>query len=92
MGRIRDLINIFINPVEPEKSLDELAGEAGIDATDLELLKKSANGVEGKWQFADDVEETKKKKRTEIELSKDTQIQPELKSIETDQNVDYERD
>ena len=92
MGRIRELINIFINPVQPEKSLDELAQEAGIDASDLELLKKSANGVEGSWKFADDVKEPKKSKSSKDTTSKETQIQLEPKNVSKEQNDGYERD
>ena len=92
MGRIRDLINIFFNPVQPDKSLDELALEAGINASDLELLKKSSNGLEGSWKFADEVEETKKKKSSKITTSKETQIQQEPKNVAKEQKEDYERD
>ena len=92
MGRIRELINIFINPVQPEKSLDELAVEAGIEASDLELLKKSADGLEGKWKFADDVEEPKKRKSSKVTTSKETHIQPEPKNVSKEQNAGYERD
>lgn len=92
MGRIKELINIFINPVQPEKSLDELAVEAGIDASDLALLKKSSNGVEGSWKFADEVEETKKRKSSKDTTSKELQIQPEPKNVAKEQKEDYERD
>ena len=92
MGRIRELINIFINPVKPEKSLDELATEAGISQADLELLKKSANGLEESWKFADGVEEPKKGKSTKATTSKETPIQPESKKVAKEQNTDYERD
>ena len=92
MGRIRELINIFINPVQPEKSLDELAADAGIDASDLELLKKSANGVEGSWKFADDVETPKNGKNSKVATSKEAPIQPEVKNVAKEQKDDYERD
>jgi hypothetical protein len=92
MGKLRELINAFINPVEPEKSLDELAVEAGIEAPDLELLKKSANGLEGMWKFADDVVESKKKKSSKDTTSKETPTQAEPKNVEKESSVDYERD
>ena len=92
MGRIRELINIFINPVQPEKSLDELAQEAGIDASDLDLLKKSANGLEGSWKFADEVEETKKSTRSKTTPSKETPMQAEPKNVAKEQKGDFERD
>lgn len=92
MGRLKELINIFINPVQPEKSLDELAAEAGIEADDLELLKKSFNGLEGDWEFADDVEEPKKKNGSKTITSKEIQMQPEQKNVVKEQKGDYERD
>ena len=92
MGRLKELINIFINPVQPEQSLDELAAEAGIQASDLELLKKSANAVEGNWEFADDAEEPTKKKSSKTIISKEIQIQPEQKNVARKQKNDYERD
>lgn len=92
MGKLRELINIFINPVQPDKSLDELAQEAGIEASDLELLKKSANGVEGRWKFADDVETPKKDKSSKTTKSKEAPIQPEVRNVSKEQKEDYERD
>jgi len=92
MGRLRELINIFINPVQPEKSLDELAIEAGIEASDLELLKKSANRVEEDWEFADDVKEPKKGRSSRVTAPKETQVQPETKKVAKEQKADYERD
>jgi len=92
MGRLKELINIFINPVQPEKSLDELAADAGISASDLELLKKSANGLEGSWKFADDVVAPKKGKNSKVTTSKETQTQLEVKNVSKEQKEDYERD
>ena len=92
MGRIKELINMFLNPVQPEKSLDELAQEAGIEASDLELLKKSSNGLEGSWKFADEVEETKKSTRSKTTPSKETPIQAEQKNVAKEQKGDFERD
>ena len=92
MGRLKELINIFINPVKPEQSLDELATEAGVSEKDLELLKKSANGLEGDWKFADDVEEPTNRKSSKTMISKETQRQPEQKIVAKEQNADYERD
>ena len=92
MGRIKDLINIFFNPVQPDKSLDELAVEAGINASDLELLKKSSNGLEGSWKFADEVEETKKSTRSKTTPSKETPMQAEPKNVAKEQKGDFERD
>ena len=90
MGKIIELIKSFINPIQPEKSLDELALEAGISGADLELLKKSANGLESDWKFADDVEESKKSSK--VTSSKETPIQPEPKNLAKEKNTGFERD
>ena len=92
MGKIIELIKSFINPIQPEKSLDELALEAGISGADLDLLKKSANGLENSWEFADDVEEPEKKKGSKSTTAKETQIQPEQKNVVEEKNTGFERD
>jgi len=89
MGRIIELIKSFINPVQPEKSIDELALEAGIGEADLNLLKSSMGGVTN-FKFAD-VEEPKKGKNTKI-ASKRTPVQDKPRKIEKDKNLEYERD
>lgn len=93
MGRIRDLIYSFINPTPPEKSFDELAADANMSEADLNLLKKSMEGVS--WKFAaDEVEETKNGKRPKVVTSKETQIQhqPETVTMEVDKEIGDERD
>lgn len=60
MGRIKELIKSFINPVQEEGDFDELAVAAGIDAADLTELKKSMGGV--KWSFDEEEKEKQTKK------------------------------
>ena len=86
MGRLRELINIFINPIPPEKSLDELASEAGIDEADLKLLKSSMGGVKN-FRFADEEEEPKKGNNTRVSPNKGTQVQAEQIYVEPEEKV-----
>lgn len=62
MGRIKELIKSFINPVQEEGDFDELAVTAGIEGADLAELKKSMGGV--KWSFDEEEKEPKKAKTT----------------------------
>lgn len=79
MGRLRELINIFINPIPEEKSFDELATDAGIGETDLKLLKSSMGGVT--FKFADDVEEeTKRGTNKKIVANKEVSYRPTQKN------------
>ena len=86
MGRLRELINVFINPIPPEKSLDELAAEAKIDEADLKLLKNSMGGVKN-FKFADETEEPKKGKNTRAALNKENQVQTEQKPVVIEEKV-----
>lgn len=85
MGKIVELIKSFINPIEPEKSLDELAVDAGIEQADLALLKKSMGGVN--WDFADEVEQPKKEKKSKSLTSKEIENQAEQKHIVIEENI-----
>lgn len=91
LKRIGELINSFTKPVEPEKSLDELALEAGIGEADLKELKSSMGGVTN-FKFADDIEETKKGKNTKTTTPKETQIQPEPRNVIQERRIGQERD
>ena len=93
MGRLREIINIFINPIPPEKSLDELAADAGIGEADLKLLKSSMGGVTN-FKFADDeVEETRKGKTTKVVTNKEMQPKSTPKTvIEQEPKKGQERD
>lgn len=92
MGRISELIKSFINPVEPEKSFDELAADAGIKEADLKMLKKSIGGVS--WDFEDEVEEETKKgksKNAQKVSKQEVQVQPAQKNVAKN-DVEIERD
>ena len=77
MGRIKELINKFIQPSETSKTFDELAIVAGIKPGALEELKETQNGVVG-WPWHSEEPETDTKNRREsglgrITSSRDTQ-------------------
>ena len=83
MGRLRELINIFINPIPPERSLDELAVEAGISEEDLKALKLAMNAGDN-WKSADELEDSKKGKSKKSTTVKETQMQHQPKSVVKD--------
>lgn len=64
MGRIKELIKSFIEPAPEEKSFDELAVAAGIGEADLNMLKKSIEGVN--WKFAEEEKTTKNGRKNKI--------------------------
>ena len=78
INKIKEFIDSFANPIEPEKSLEELAVAAGISDADLSTLKKSMGGVN--WKFADDYQEPKNGKITGV-VSKQAPIPP-IRKIE----------
>ena len=57
MGRIRDLINIFLKPSESERTFDELALAGGIKPKALKELKATQNGVPN-WKWRSEESET----------------------------------
>ena len=59
MGRIRDLINIFLKPSESERTFDELALAGGIKPNELKKLKATQNGAIG-WEWYSEEQETDK--------------------------------
>ncbi len=59
MGRIRDLINIFLKPSESERTFDELALAGGIKPNELKKLKATQNGAIG-WKWYSEGQETDK--------------------------------
>ena len=94
MGRIRELIYNFLNPIEPEKSLDELVKEdTDLSESDKEALLNTANGVKN-FKFAADVEETKKGKgkKISVELTKHSQNKSEQTPVVEQENVVIEDD
>ena len=87
MGRIKELIKSFINPAPEEKSFDELAVAAGIGEADLNTLKKSMGGVS--WKFDDEMEESKKVKKSKIAPKE--QVKPAQKRVEKENDLGMER-
>lgn len=59
MGRIRDLINIFLKPSESERTFDELALAGGIKPKALKELKATQNGAIG-WEWYSEEPKTAK--------------------------------
>ena len=60
MGRIRDLINSFLNPSESSKTFDELALATGMKPESIKELKATQNGV--KWTGYSEIQETNPKR------------------------------
>lgn len=87
LKKIKELIDSFTKPVEPEKSFDDLAVAAGIRETDLNTLKKSMGGVT--WQFDEEPEETKKGRKPKVTPP---QVQPTQKVEETETKKDLGMD
>lgn len=87
LKKIKELIDSFTKPVEPEKSFDELAVAAGIGEADLSVLKESMEGV--KWQFDEEPEETKKGRKPKVTPP---QVQPTQKIEETETKKDLGMD
>ena len=72
MGRIRELINKFIQPADIEKTFDELALASGVNQSDLKQLKNYMEGINWK-EFARENKEKKaiKKERAQTIDSKE---------------------
>lgn len=81
MGRIKELISIFLKPNETERSFNELALESGLSQEEIKELNKAMNGIE--WaKFAGEYEKKKSKKQNrDIK-----QIEPNIKEIGTRQS------
>ena len=89
INKIKELIDSFTKPVEPEKSFDELAVAAGIGEADLSALKKSMGGVN--WQFDEEIEEPKKGSRPKV-AQKETAVQPTQKRVEIEKDLGIDRE
>lgn len=88
LKKIKELIDSFTKPVEPEKSFDELAVAAGIGEADLNALKKSMGGVS--WKFdEEEIGETKKGRKQKV-APKETKVQLEPKR-ETEKDLGMDR-
>ena len=63
MGRIKELINIFLKPNEIEGEFSELALDSGLSPEEIKELNNTMNGIN--WsKFAREDEEKKTKTRT----------------------------
>lgn len=90
LKKIKELIDSFTKPVEPEKSFDELAVEAGIGEADLSMLKGSMGGVN--WQFDEEIEEPKKGRNPKVAPNpKKSQVQQVQEKVETEQDLGMDR-
>ena len=69
MGRIKELINKFLQPNETELSFNELAIASGLSPEEIKELNSTINGVN--WpKFAREDEEKKNRKVSEKSISK----------------------
>ena len=81
MGRIKDLINIFLKPNEIEGEFDELAVASGLSQEEIKELNKTMNGVN--WtRFAREDEEEKKNAKTS---RKKIRVEPNIDQIKSKQ-------
>lgn len=90
MGRIREslkeAINKFFGPSEPEKTFDEIAIADGVGAGAREELKATQNGAIG-WKWYSEEQETPTKKGRQSGLgrvtsSRDKQPKQQEKSVQ----------
>ena len=86
MGRIKELINIFLKPNKIEWEFNELAVASGLSPEEIKELNKTMNGIN--WsKFAREDEERKTRKRTskkEINQVKANIYQEKNKEISID--------
>lgn len=86
MGRIKELINIFLKPNKIEGEFNELAVASGLSPEEIKELNKTMNGIN--WsKFAREDEERKTRKRTskkEINQVKANIYQEKNKEISID--------
>ncbi len=88
MGKIIELIKSFINPAPEEKSLKEVAAEAGLNEEEINELSKTSGGMDWIKFSREDEEENKKEKGTKkIAREVPTQSVPKTKR----QDMDLER-
>ena len=69
MGRIKELINKFIQPSESSRTFDELAVEEGLKPEALKELKATQNGAIG-WKWYSEEQETPTKRGRQSGLGK----------------------
>lgn len=77
MGRIKELINKFIQPEEQEKSFEELALSSGMTEIEIKELKNNIEGIN--WnKFAREDIETSKKANVRKITQKETEISKQI--------------
>ena len=89
INRIKEFIKVFTEPVKEELTLSELAVVAGIGEKELDMLKQSQGGV--KWKFADEYEDAKKAKKSNVTLP-ENQVQTVKRINTTERDSGIERD
>ena len=88
MGKIIELIKSFINPAPEERSLKEVAAEAGLNEEEINELNKTSGGMDWVKFSREDEEEDKKEKETKrVVREVPTQSVPKTKK----QDMDLER-
>lgn len=89
MGRIKELIKSFINPVEPEEtSFKELALASGVSEKELNALKSTMNGID--WAKFSKEEETHA--RTNRVISQGSQEQLDSRTTKATKRVEQQKD
>lgn len=89
MGRIKELIKSFINPVEPEEtSFKELALASGVSEKELNALKSTMNGID--WAKFSREEETQARQNRVI--TQKSQEKLDSKTIKDTKKVEKEKD
>lgn len=66
MGRIKELINKFIQPKEQEKSFEEIALASGMTEIEIKELKGNIQGINWSKFAREDIEISKKAQVREI--------------------------
>ncbi len=95
MGRIKELIDSFINPVKDDKSFDKLAEASGVSKADTAELKDTMEGVKDfKFAGAEDEnkgDRNKKVGRTEVG-QQGPQTQPVQREAEPEPEAEPDKD
>lgn len=88
MGRIKELINKFIQPNETETTFNELALASGLSEEEIKELNKTINGID--WgKFARENNSKKKTEKTTINEIENNSSQ--IKNNNVKENKDLER-
>ena len=71
MGRIKELINIFLKPNEIEGEFNELAIASGLSQEEIKELNNTKNGLDWTKFSKEDDEKKKKSKASRKNISKE---------------------